>query len=149
MTDDVAPTVAGPERTAATVALSVGAAGFLVVLVAAHLVLVNLEGPFGEHAGVGLLASVAAALVVGALLAVTTRAVGRRSRRAALGVAAALAVATVVLFPTPIDAHESFQESPNDRSSCRGVTFRHYPPGTMDGSTDVYCVGLEAPLPAG
>jgi hypothetical protein len=40
-------------------------------------------------------------------------------------------------------------EQPNERSSCWGLTFSHYPPGTMDAASVVYCVGLKHPLPTG
>src|SRR6478735_8449934 len=92
-------------------AVGVGAVALLVSFLAVNLVMVNLEGPFGEHGGLGMLA--------------------------------------VVAFPTRVDSHESFVERANERSSCLGATFRHYPPGTSDAASDVYCVGLERPLPAG
>jgi hypothetical protein len=55
----------------------------------------------------------------------------------------------VVAFPVQVDRHESFVERPNERSSCAGVTFTSYPPGTSDAPSVVYCVGLESPLPEG
>ena len=62
---------------------------------------------------------------------------------------AVLAALAVVAFPTRVDRHESFVERPNERSSCWGATFRSYPPNTFDAATEVYCVGVERPLPPG
>ena len=130
-------------------AVAVGALGFLVVFLAAQLALVNTLGPFGQAAGPGLLAALTLALVVGAVLGSVVRAVAMRSRWGLVALVAGLVGVVVVLFPTGIDRHESFRERANERSSCLGLTFSHYPPGTADGSSDVYCVGLERPLPAG
>lgn len=129
--------------------LGVGAVTALVTLVALHPLLVNLEGPFGEHATLGLAASLAVALVVGAGVGLLAQAVGRRSTVGLVALVAGLAAAAFVAFPTPVDRHESFVEQPNERSSCLGLTFSHYPPGTMDAASVVYCVGLEQPLPTG
>lgn len=131
------------------VAVGVGAVTALVVLVAGHLVLVNAEGPLGDHGRVGLLVAVVLALVVGAVVGLLADVTGRRSRLGLGVLVASLAAAGFVLFPTPVDRHESFVERPNERSACTGLTFRHYPPGTMDASSTVYCVGLERSLPEG
>ncbi len=135
--------------TAPALALGVGALGALVTLLALNLFLVNLEGPFGEHAVRGLLTSLVVALAVGAGLAVVTHRVATRSTAGSVALVAGLVALAVVAFPTRVDRHESFVEQPNERSSCVGVTFRHYPPGTFDADSEVYCVGLERPLPAG
>jgi hypothetical protein len=129
--------------------LGVGAVTALVTLVALHPLLVNLDGPFGEHAVLGLLAALAVALAAGAGVAVLARAVAKRSTVALVALVAGLAATAFVAFPTPVDRHESFVEQPNERSSCLGLTFSHYPPGTMDAASEVYCVGLERPLPTG
>jgi hypothetical protein len=142
------PTTDGPDAVTG-VALAVGAVGLLVTFLAARLVLLNLDGPFGEHALPALLTSLALSVVAGVALAALTAVLARRSRVAGVALVAALTAAVVVLFPTEIDRHESFVERPNERSACRGLTFDYYPPGTMDASSDVYCVGLEQPLPAG
>ena len=130
-------------------ALGVGAVSALVMLLALNPLLVNLHGPFGEHAAPGLLTAVVVALAVGAGTAVVTRAVAQRSTAALVVLLGGLAAVAVVAFPARIDRHESFVEQPNERSSCTGVTFRHYPPGTFDADSEVYCVGLERPLPPG
>jgi hypothetical protein len=130
-------------------AVGVGAVSALVTLLALNPLLVNLEGPFGEHALLGVLTSLAVALAVGAGLALVTRRVAMRSTAGLVVLVGGLAALAVVAFPTRVDRHESFVERPNERSTCVGVAFRHYPPGTSDASTEVYCVGLERPAPAG
>jgi hypothetical protein len=130
-------------------ALGVGAVALLVVFLAANRVFVNLEGPFGEHAVVGLLVSLAVAVAAGVLVTVATYAVARRSTWGLVATVGGLAAVAIVAFPTRIDRHESFVEQPNERSSCRGFEFLHYPPNTSDANDDVYCVGLESPLPEG
>lgn len=130
-------------------ALGVGAVTGMVTLLALNPLLVNLDGPFGKYAVLGLLASLAVALVVGAGVGLLTQAVAKRSAVALVALVAGLAATAFVAFPTPVDRHESFVERPNGRSSCWGLTFSHYPPGTMDGASVVYCVGLVHPLPTG
>ena len=130
-------------------ALGAGAVAVLVVFLAANRVFVNLEGPFGEHAVVGLLVSLAAAVVAGVLVTVATYAVGRRSTWGLVALVGGLAAVAVVAFPTQIDQHESFVEQPNGRSSCLGFEFLHYPPDTFDANDEVHCVGLESRLPEG
>jgi xanthosine utilization system XapX-like protein len=121
----------------------------LVVLAALHPLLVNLHGPFGEHALLGLLAALAVAVVVGIAVGLVSARMARRSVWALVGLVSGLVALAVVAFPTRIDAHESFVEQPNERSSCRGLEFLHYPPNTSDANDDVYCVGLESPLTEG
>ena len=130
-------------------AAGVGAVALLVSFLAVDPFLVNLEGPFGEHAGLGLLASLAVAATAGALVALATFAVARHSTWVLVLLVGCLAALAVVAFPTRVDSHESFVERANERSSCLGATFTHYPPGTMDAASEVYCVGFERPLPAG
>ena len=125
--------------------LGVGAVAVLVVFLGLNPYLVNLYGPFGEHAAIGLLVSLACAAVVGVLVALATVALTRRSTWGVVVLLAALAALAVVASPTQVDRHESFVEQPNERSSCLGLTFRHYPPGTFDAASEVYCVGLERP----
>jgi len=149
--DDERPAADDTSRSGSVMGLAVGvgAVALLVAFLAVALVLVNLEGPLGEHARLGLLASLATAAAVGVLVASATYAVARRSTWGLVALVGGLAALAVVAFPTRVDRHESFVEQPNERASCLGVTFRHYPPGTMDASSEVYCVGLERPLPAG
>ena len=134
---------------AAQCGLGVGVVCALVVLLALHPLLVNLHGPFGEHALLGLLAALAVAVVVGIALGLVSARMARRSVPTLVGLAGILVALVVVAFPTRIDRHESFVEQPNERSSCRGLEFLHYPPDTSDANDDVYCVGLESPLPEG
>ena len=134
---------------AAGLAVAVGAVSALVVLLALHPLLVNLYGPFGEDALLGLLAALAAAVVVGAAVGLACARVARRSVPALVVLVGGLVALAVVAFPVQVDRHESFVERPNERSSCAGVTFRHYPPDTSDAASVTYCVGLEQPRPAG
>jgi hypothetical protein len=136
-------------ESAAGAAVGVGAVTALVVFLGFNPFLVNLHGPFGEHAALGLFALLALAVGAGVLVAVAVHALAHRSTPGLVALVAGLAALAVVAFPTEVDRHESFVERPNERASCLGVTFRHYPPGTMDASSEVYCVGLERPLPAG
>jgi hypothetical protein len=48
-----------------------------------------------------------------------------------------------VLFPVICDSHESFEDVPNKRCECRGVTVHFYPGSTSDGSDDEVCIGAE------
>jgi hypothetical protein len=130
-------------------AVGVGAVTALVVLLALNPLLVNLEGPFGEHAAFGLLASLVVALATGIGVGLLVRAVAKRSTVALVALVGGMAAVAVVAFPTRVDRHESFVERPNERATCLGRTFVHYPPGTMDAANEVYCVGLERPLPTG
>jgi len=123
--------------------------GALVVGASLSLWLDNLEGPFGEHGGLGAITALACAALSGGVLYLSTTALARRSTLTVVAWTAALVCAAVVLVPQRIDVSESFVPRPNERSSCSGLAFRHYPPGTMDASTVTYCVGIEHPLPAG
>lgn len=124
-------------------AVATGAVTALVSLLAVRPWLVNDLGPFEGRAGLGLLVSLLLGVLAGLGVGVLARTVLARSRVGFVVLVVALAAAAVVLFPTRIDRHESFVEQPNERSSCTGVTFRHYPPDTMDASSTVYCVGME------
>lgn len=134
---------------AGVLALWAGGIAVVVVFMGARLALVNAEGPFGEHARLGLLATLGLSLSVGGLVGWMAHALARRTASGLFVVLGLLVVATVVLFPTQVDRHESFVPRPNERSSCLGIEFRHYPPGTMDASSVDYCVGVERPLPPG
>lgn len=147
--EQVLPSEPVVAESAAGAAVGVGAVSGLVVFLGLNPLLVNLHGPFGEHASIGLLAVLALAVVAGVGVAVAVHALARRSTWGLVSLVAGLAGLAVVAFPTQIDEHESFVEQPNERSSCLGFEFRHYPPGTFDASDEVYCVGLESPLPEG
>jgi len=134
---------------AVRLALGVAVVSAFVVLLALHPLLVNLYGPFSEHSRLGLLAALAVALVVGVAVGLVGRSMARHSIPALVVLVAGLVALAVVAFPVQVDRHESFVERPNERSSCAGVTFRHYPPGTSDAASVTYCVGLEQPRPAG
>ena len=139
----------GRPASSPALALGVGAVSMLVAFLAANRVFVNLEGPFGEHAVVGLLVSLAVAVVTGVVVTLATYAAAQRSTWGLVALVGGLAATAVVAFPTRIDRHESFRESPNERSTCWGATFVYYPPATFDAANEVYCVGLERPAPAG
>ena len=149
--EQAAPEVAGYGNRvrAARLGLGVGVVCALVVLLALHPVLVNIYGPFGQHALLGMLAALAVAVLAGSAVGLGAAWVARRSLVALMVLVAGLAALTVVAFPVQVDRHESFVERPNERSSCVGVTFTSYPPDTSDAPSVVYCVGLESPLPAG
>ena len=134
---------------AAGAGVGIGAVTALVVFLGLNPILVNLHGPFGEHASLGLLALLAVAVGAGVLVAVAVHALAHRSTPALVALVAGLAALAVVAFPTEVDRHESFVERPNERSSCLGLEFLHYPPNTFDASDVVYCVGLESPLTEG
>lgn len=114
----------------------------------AALLLDNTLGPFPTDSPRPL-----APLVVGLVGAVVGYGLGYGalwlSRTVALLTLVAYVVAGFVLFPTKVDSHESFVDTPNRRSECRGWQFSHYPPGVFDGTSRVYCVGLESRLPDG
>lgn len=115
----------------------------------AGLALINLHGPLGERGSLGALASLGAAALAATLgYLVSYRLVTRPAWVPALALPAYAAV-LVVLFPNPVDVHESFVPRVNEREACHGWEFRHYPPGTTDGSDTVYCVGVETALPPG
>lgn len=122
---------------------------FLAVAWTGLLVLDNLYGPLGDGTG----AAYPLALAGGTALAVGVHQVcvrlARRSAAAALGLMVLLVATGWVLLPRQVDVHESFVPQPNERSSCTGWSFRHYPPDTFDASALVYCIGLESSLPAG
>jgi|EndMetStandDraft_8_1072994.scaffolds.fasta_scaffold440643_2 uncharacterized membrane protein len=82
-------------------------------------------------------------VLTGPLVFAFTWWLARRSAWVVLLVMALVFAAAWVLVPTEVDASESFVERPNDRWACTGWTFSYYPPGQQDGSSTVYCVGLE------
>ena len=128
---------------AAQLALIVGFVVLLVVSFAAQLLLNNTYGPLGEHESAGKWAALGCGVVSGVVAVAVVQQVALRSSSAVTALLVAAAVAWVVLFPQAIDVSESWVPRPNERYACTGWTFRHYPPGTMDGSSTTYCIGLE------
>ena len=120
-----------------------GVVVLLVVTGSAMLALANLYGPFGESAAAGFFAALGCGALAGVVSFLVARWVALRSR---IGLVALLAGAVAlgwVFVPRQIDVSESFVPQSNERYACTGWTFRHYPPGTMDGSAITYCIGLE------
>jgi hypothetical protein len=128
---------------AVQVALIVGLVALLAVMLAAQLVLNNTYGPLADHESAGRWAPLGCGAAAGLLAVVVTVWVARRSAAAVLTLCAVAAAAGWVLFPQPIDVSESWVPRPNERYACTGWEFRHYPPGTSDGSATTYCIGLE------
>ncbi len=126
-----------------------GVGVFLVVLSTGWLALVNLYGPFGESTLPGIVLALLAAALGGAIALVLLGRVARWSGAGAVAVLVAGVVAGAVLLPRPVDRHESWVPRPNERYSCTGWSFEHYPPGVMDRTGTTYCVGLEHRLPDG
>ena len=120
-----------------------GAVLLLVVTGSATLVLDNLYGPFGESESAGVFAALGCGALTGLVGFLLARWVALRSRIGLVVLLAGAAVLGWVLVPRQIDVAESFVPRVNERHACTGWTFRHYPPGTMDGSATTYCVGLE------
>jgi hypothetical protein len=109
----------------------------------ASLVLANLYGPFEQSESAGFFAALGCGALAGVVSFLVARWVAPRSR---VGLVALLAGAVAlgwVFVPRQIDVSESFVPRINERHACTGWTFRHYPPGTMDGSAITYCIGLE------
>ena len=107
------------------------------------LLLDNLYGPLGGSESAGTFAALGCAVVAAMAMFWVTRWMARRSR-ALLVVALAVATAAGwVLLPRQIDVTESWVPQPNERYSCTGWAFRHYPPGTFDADATTYCIGLE------
>ena len=136
---------------AARLGLGVGAVSGLLVLLALHPLLVNLYGPFGEHAAARpARRRWPCALVVGAVVGLVCGCGGAPASVPALVVlVGGLVALAVVAFPVQVDRHESFVERPNERSSCAGVAFRHYPPDTSDANVRHLLRRPREPLPAG
>ena len=65
---------------------------------------------------------------------------GRAYCAAALGVAVWVGW---VLFPYACDSHESFEDVPNKRCECRGLTIHFYLSGGTDGTETEFCIGRE------
>lgn len=128
---------------AAQLALIVGFVVLLATTAAAQLLLDNTYGPLGEHEAAGNWAALGGGVVAGVVAVAATQLLALRSGSAVTALLVAAALAWVVLFPRAIDVSESWVPRPNERHSCTGWTFRHYPPGTMDASSTTYCVGFE------
>jgi len=140
----------GTSEGTATTAAAVGSvATTLAVGATSLLALVNLHGPFGESRGPGLPTALGLALVAGLLTFVVVRAAARRSRGVLAVVLTLMVALGWVFLPRQIDVSESWVPRPNERSGCTGWSFRHYPPGTFDGSSVTYCIGLEQPIADG
>jgi hypothetical protein len=134
---------AGP-RGAAFV--SGAAAGLVTVLVirVGLLYFDSIYGPFDDHAAVwGPPAGLGCGVVAAATAYVGARWVARRSRLGLVVLVATVCAGAWVLWPHQVDVGESWVPVPNARWDCTGWSIEHYPPGTMDGSTTDYCVGLE------
>jgi hypothetical protein len=115
-----------------------------------RLLLDNAYGPFGHYGLLGDIPTVigtSAAYSSGAAAGLATFAstwsLARRSRGALLAFLALAPAAVWVLYPQQIDEQESFSPRPNERFSCTGLTFDHYPPATSDASSRRYCIGFE------
>ena len=119
------------DEAAAQLALIVGFVVLLVVIFAAQLLLNNTYGPLGEHESAGKWAAVGCGVVSGVAAVAVVQQVALWSSSA------------VTALLQAIDVSESWVPRPNERYACTGWTFRHYPPGTMDGSSTTYCIGLE------
>jgi purine-cytosine permease-like protein len=120
-----------------------GGVTLVVVASVAGKLLVNLYGPLPENPFVGMLATLGLGVVAAAVVYVGARRLAAMSRALLAVVLAVAAVAVWVLLPRQIDVTESWVPRPNERYSCTGWTFRHYPPETFDASATTYCVGLE------
>lgn len=127
----------------AQLALVVGFVVLSVVFLAAHLVLDNTYGHLREHESAGSWAALGCGVVAGVMAVAITHWVARRSTAALCVLLVALVVAGVVFFPRQIDVSESWLPRPNERYACTGWEFRYYPPGTLDGSSTTFCIGLE------
>ena len=120
-----------------------GAVLLLVVTGSATLILHNLYGPFGESDSVGFFAALGCGGLAGVGGFLLARWAALRSRLGLVSLLAGAVAVCWVLVPRQIDVAESFVPRVNERHACTGWTFRHYPPGTMDGSATTYCIGLE------
>ena len=120
-----------------------GVVVLLVVTGSATLLLDNLYGPFGESESAGFFAALGCGAVAGVVSFLAARWVAPRSRVGLVVLLAAAVAFGWVFVPRQIDVSESFVPRVNERHACTGWEFRHYPPGTMDGSAVTYCIGLE------
>jgi hypothetical protein len=122
-----------------------GAAGFAVLIpvtYAAGLLLDNTYGPLGESESAGGYAALGCAAVAALAVFTVVRWVALRTSTWCLVLLVVSAAVAWVLLPRQIDVSESWVPRPNERYACTGWTFRHYPPGTMDGSSTTYCIGF-------
>ena len=144
-----------PRGTAASLAFGVGFVAFLWAAFVLGLLMDNnygLVGDYGwayDHSFLVGLTWLGGALGWALLLARATRLAALRSRALAALLIGSLVGTAWVLTPRKIDVYESWVAEPNARWACDGWTFRHYPPGHMDDSVTVWCVGLETRIPDG
>ncbi|MGZ5415728.1 MAG: hypothetical protein ACXWDI_00995 [Nocardioides sp.] len=136
-------TGAGQAQGEVLVAGVFGVVVLLVVTGSALLLLDNLYGPFGESESGGFFAALGCGALAGAVGFLVARWVASHSRIGLLAVVAGAVAFGWVFVPRQIDVTESFVPRVNERYSCTGWTFWHYPPGTMDGSATTYCIGFE------
>lgn len=131
-------------RTAANrLAVAAGSVTLVVATLCSGLYLHNLYGPFGGS-GAGAYTALGCGLVSAVGVFAAARRLARRSLAALVVALAVVTAAGWVLLPRPIDVTESWVPRANERWSCAGWSFRHYPPGTFDAGTVTYCVGLES-----
>jgi hypothetical protein len=145
MTTDLATDqhVASGRRTT-VVSGAVAALATVLVTRVALLYFNSIYGPFDDHAGaLGPLAGLGCGAVAAAAVFAGSLWVAHRSRLGLVVLVAAVCAGTCVLWPHQVDVGESWVPRPNARWECTGWSIEHYPPGTMDGSTIRYCVGLE------
>ncbi len=129
--------------------LAGAAIGFLVTAPAAFLSLHNVMGPMDEPGNASWLAALGIALTGAVLLASAAHLAAARWFVPTVLTLGVVCLAGLVVQPSPIDVQESFVPRVNERSSCTGWSFTHYPPGVMDGSAVIYCVGFETPIAPG
>jgi hypothetical protein len=131
------------ESTAKVAGVLASGVTLAAVTYVAGKMLVNIYGPLPDSPFVAMLASLGLGAVAATGVYAGTRRLAGRSRSI---LAVVLVVASTVgwtLLPQQIDVTESWVPRPNERYSCTGWTFRHYPPETFDASATTYCVGLE------
>jgi hypothetical protein len=136
-------------RAALRVGVTAGSAALLFATGAALLVLDNVYGPMAEVPRLALPAALGVGLAVATGVGVLVTRSAQRSVLAMTAVLGVLLGSGWVLVPRQVDVHESWVPRPNERHSCTGWAFRHYPPGTYDASAVTYCIGLETRIADG
>ena len=111
--------------------------------------LASLYGPFGERGDtVGILVALAVGVGLSVVAAASAWLGAARSQVSTwLGLVMLVAVG-VVLWPVGTDQTDSFVDRSPRTATCRGWAVDYYPPGTMDGSSTEFCIGLEDPVDA-